>query len=330
VTDGPSPVPLELDDRLAAALVPTRDPRAHKGTHGSLLIVAGSLDLAGAALLVASAAVRAGAGLVRLAVPASLQPVVAGRVPEAVTTGLPETDAGELDGDAAVGHIESFAPDALVVGPGLAPDPGTTRLVERLVRSPGPPVVLDAEALNRLATRARWWDTGPAEPARSAVLTPHPREFARLEEGDAVGDDDAERAARAAAAAHRWGCVVVLKGACTVIAAPDRSVRRAPFENPALATAGTGDVLAGTIGALLAQGMATADAASLGVYLHGAAGERMRERFGDAGLTASDLPRAIALVRRDLAQLRERRAGERRLGFGGQPGGDRAPSERPR
>ena len=125
--------------------------------------------------------------------------------------------------------------------------------------------------------------------------------------------------------------MVVLKGANTVIAAPDGSVSVAPFENPALASGGTGDVLAGTIGALLAQGLAPYDAARLGVYLHGLAGDAVRERIGDAGLLASDLTEALPLGRRRLARLAERLRAGRRLGFGnqaaGEPGGSTTPTE---
>jgi NAD(P)H-hydrate epimerase len=180
--------------------------------------------------------------------------------------------------------------------------------------------VLDAEALRSLATIETWWD-GERRPA---VLTPHAGEFGRLRAGagrdpSADGDlatDDVARVAAARDAATTWRQVVVLKGARTVIAAPDGVVAIAPFENPALATGGTGDVLAGAIGSLLAQGLEPFAAARLGVYLHGAAGEAARERFGDAGVLASDLPDGLALARRRLAALAERRRGGKRLGFG--------------
>ena len=120
---------------------------------------------------------------------------------------------------------------------------------------------------------------------------------------------------RPASAATTWGSVVVLKGARTIIAAPDGSAAIAPFENPALATGGTGDVLAGAIGSLLAQGLAPFDAARLGVYLHGLAGDAVRERLGDAGLLASDLPDGIAIARKRLAAIAERKGAAKRLGF---------------
>jgi NAD(P)H-hydrate epimerase len=155
------------------------------------------------------------------------------------------------------------------------------------------------------------------------VLTPHTGEFGRLragsgheaaDDGDLV-DDDAARAIAARAAAAEWHQVVVLKGARTVIAAPDGRLAVAPFENPALASGGTGDVLSGAIGALLAQGLEPFAAARLGVYLHGLAGEQVRERFGDSGLLAADLPDGIATARRRLAAIAERRRGGKRVGF---------------
>jgi NAD(P)H-hydrate epimerase len=159
---------------------------------------------------------------------------------------------------------------------------------------------------------------------RPCVLTPHAGEFARLragaghdpaEDGD-LGADDEARVKAAAAAAAEWRQVVVLKGAKTVIAAPDGSVAIAPFENPAMASGGTGDVLAGAIGALLAQGLPPFDAARLGVYLHGLAGELVSERIGDAGMLAGDLPDALPIGRKRLAGIAERLRGGRRLGFG--------------
>ncbi len=316
-----------LDDAIASALLPTRDKRGHKGAFGKLLVVAGSLDYAGAALLVCRAAGRAGAGLVTLAVPESLQPLFAAKVVEATTMALPEDDVEEVDPEPALARILDHDHDAIVIGPGLRPGLTTTELVRMLLATGddagAPPIVLDAEALRSLATLDRWWEGD----RRPSVLTPHAGEFARLragsgreadEDGDLSGDDAARaRAARDAAAS--WGQVVVLKGAKTVIAAPDGRLAVAPFENPALASGGTGDVLSGTIGSLLAQHLAPYDAARLGVYLHGLAGDTVRERLGDAGLLASDLPDPIALARKRLAAVAERRAAGTRLGFGVRP-----------
>jgi NAD(P)H-hydrate epimerase len=313
-----------LDDVASAQLLPARDGGSHKGTHGTLLCLCGSLDYAGAALLAAGSAARAGAGLVALAVPASLQPLFAGRVLEAITLGLPETGGGDFDAGPAFEVLTARHADALLCGSGWSETPGHERLLLALLRQPGrdpdaasregpPPMVIDGSALNILARTPDWW-VGVARPC---VLTPHPGEFARLA-GHAITADDAERRATAVEAAERFGQVVILKGARTVVAAPGGRLAVAPFENAALATAGTGDVLAGTIGALLAQRLAPFDAACLGVYLHGAAAERLRDRFGNAGLIASDLLPEIPAVRRRLAELRDRP--QHRVGFASRAG----------
>ena len=290
----------ELDEAMVAGLVPVRDPEGHKGTFGRVLVVAGSLDYAGAALMAGSAALRAGAGLVTLCLPQSLQPHLAGRVPELITLGLPESSPGHVAVSRAAGMIAEQPHDAALLGPGLHPDGGTRRLVERLLRTDGPPVTLDAGALGALSGSPGWWSRS----RREMVLTPHAGEFGRLH-GE-VGADHAARADAARVAAVAWQQVVVLKGARTCVAAPDGSVVVAPFVLPALATAGTGDVLAGIIAALLAQGASPFDAACLGVFLHGRAGEHVSERLGDAGLLATDLLVEIPRVRRHLAARRQR------------------------
>jgi hydroxyethylthiazole kinase-like uncharacterized protein yjeF len=315
--------PPAMDDKAAAALLPERPARGHKGTFGKVLVIAGSIDYAGAALLVCRAAGRAGAGLVTLAVPESLQPLFAAKVVDATTMALPEDDVEEVDPEPAIARILDHDHDVIVLGPGLKPGLATTELVRMLLAAPdeehAAPLVLDAEALRSMATMGEWW----AGTLRRCVLTPHPGEFARLRAGSGIGadgdgdlseDDDARRAAAAAASAA-WSQVVVLKGAKTVIAEPDGTVTVAPFENPALASGGTGDVLSGVIGALLAQGMAPGPAARLGVYLHGAAGDMVRDRLGDAGLLASDLPDALPIVRKRLAAIADRSKPGKQVGF---------------
>jgi NAD(P)H-hydrate epimerase len=313
-----------LDDWIAADLLPLRPARGHKGTFGKLLVVAGSLDYAGAALLVCQAAGRAGAGLVTLAVPESLQPLFAAKVIEATTMPLVEDDVEEVDPEPALARILDHDHDALVIGPGLRPALATGELVRGIL---GPaagddacPAVVDAEALRTLAAEDGWWE-GVRRPS---VLTPHAGEFARLRaasgispgaDGD-LGEDDEARRDAALDAAATWGHIVILKGARTVVAAPGGSVSVAAFENPGLATGGTGDVLAGTIGALLAQGLAPYAAARLGVYLHGMAGEAVRTRLGDSGILAGDLPLEIALARRRLATEGARRGAGGGLGSG--------------
>ena len=303
--------PIALDDLGAARLLPARPVRSHKGSFGKLLVIAGSVDYAGAAFLVCTAAGRAGAGLVTLAIPESLQPLFAAKVVEATTLSLPEDDVEEVDPEDALARILDHDHDALVVGPGLRPSLSMTELIRGLL-SPDEdgepaPAVLDAEALRSLATVDGWAN----EVAARCVLTPHVGEFLRLRAADGVntgklGDlvfDDVKRLSAAREAARDWGQVVVLKGAKTVIAASDGRAAVAPFENPALASGGTGDVLAGTIGALLAQGLGTFEAAQLGVYLHGMAGEAVRARIGEAGLLASDLTPELPLARTRLRGL---------------------------
>jgi NAD(P)H-hydrate epimerase len=310
--DGVTPI----DEQLVAPLVPARPEDGHKGTFGTLLAVCGSLDFAGAALLAGGAALRSGAGLVVLAVPASLQPVVAGRIPELITLGLPETAPFEVDAAAAARIVGERRHTALLVGPGLRPGEATRSLVLALLAPAGDagravPAVVDAEGLNSLAATPGW-ETAVAGPL---VLTPHPGELERLD-GASVSGGDRERADRARAAAARFGHVVVLKGARTVVAAPGGSVVMIDAPNPALGTGGTGDVLAGTIASLLAQGATPWDAARLGVFLHATAGTHVRERLGDAGLLASDLLPELPRVRRHLARIAERAAPERRpFGF---------------
>ena len=316
-----------LDDDTASALLPERPKRGHKGDFGKLLVIAGSIDYAGAALLVCRGAGRAGAGLVTLAVPESLQPLFAAKVIEATTMALPEDDLEEVEPTDAMARILDHEHDAIVLGPGLRAGLATTELVRELLTVPEDPVpapvVLDAEALRSLASLDGWWEGVH----RRAVLTPHAGEFARLRAGGGIDaasdgdlrDDDDARAAATSDAAETWNQVVVLKGARTVIAAPDGRIAVAPFENPALATGGTGDVLAGVIGALLAQAIDPFDAARLGVYLHGLAAEAVSERLGDSGLLASDLPEAIPAARRRLAAIAERRKTGARVGFGARP-----------
>ena len=299
---------LTLDESLAASFLPERDRRGHKGTFGRVSVVAGSLDYAGAALMAGTAALRMGAGLVTLFLPRSVQPYLAGRVPELITRALPETAPGEVDGIAAAAAIDEQPHDALLVGPGLRPGRATTRLVSAVLAAPGSAVVVDAGALDAVAATPGWWE----RTQRACILTPHSGEFARL--GRRAGKTDEERRAAAVEAARRWRQVVVLKGAGTVIAGMDGRSMVAPFHVPALATAGSGDVLAGAIASLLAQGVGPLEAAALGVYIHGRAGENLSQRLGDAGLMATDLLPELPRVRRFLDQLRQRQGG-RRPGF---------------
>jgi NAD(P)H-hydrate epimerase len=314
-----------LDDDIVARLVPERAKRGHKGSFGKLLVIAGSLDYAGAGLLVCRAAGRAGAGLVTLAVPESLQPLFAAKVVEATTMALPEDDVEEVDPEPALAKILDHEHDCARGGarpPPVARDRGPAAAPAHV---PEEGVARARRPRCRGAAHARLggWLVGPRDAAvrahaRTPASSPGSARAAATSRRRRRPDRRRRRADRRPPRPPpvEWRQVVVLKGARTVIAAPDGSVAIAPFENPAMATGGTGDVLAGAIGALLAQGLAPFDAARLGVYLHGVAGELVGERIGDAGLLAGDLPDALPVGRKRLAQLAERQRSGRRLGFG--------------
>ena len=286
---------VRLDAEYCRGLLPPRDPEGHKFSFGRVVTVCGSLDYAGAAYLTSLAAARGGAGLVAMAVPASLRPALAARLPEAVLVALPEFGEGEVKVDEAIAAITEREPDALVIGPGMKETEDWSALVFKVIAEVVKPIVVDAGALNMLAKTEDWWE----HVAGDLVLTPHPGEFERLT-GSPVGKGDDERMSRATAAADQFCEVVVLKGARTVVADVDGRTAVSPFANPALATAGSGDVLAGLIGALLAQKATPFDAACLGVYLHGRAGERLSMRMGNAGVLASDIAHEIPSTRHEL------------------------------
>lgn len=284
-------VPTELlDAQWAASALPPRPATAHKGTFGRLLVAAGSARYVGAAYLACMGACRVGAGLVTLAAPASLHPVLAAKLTEATHLPLPEAPPGFLCGEAVAPLVEELPRyNALLIGCGLGQGPGTATFVEGLLSLLGDiPSVWDADGLNLLAALPSW----PQRLPRGAVLSPHPAEMARLS-GQAVEDIQRDRIEVTRELARRWQKVVVLKGAYTVVASPEGRVRLSPFANPTLASAGTGDVLAGAVGGLLAQGLPPFDAAALGVYLHGLAGELVRKEMGQAGTLASDLLPAL-------------------------------------
>jgi ADP-dependent NAD(P)H-hydrate dehydratase / NAD(P)H-hydrate epimerase len=283
--------------------LPQRGARAHKGTFGRVLVVAGSLEYSGAALLAALGAARMGAGLVCLATPESVGMRLIGEIPELTMILLQEEAAG-LIGPIGWRRLsgEAVDYDATVVGPGLGRQPSTLRRTRHLIDELRKPAVVDADGLNALADVVGWWRTISTQ----LVLTPHPGEFARLTRAPEVGklaDDDAYRADKAREAAILWGQVVVLKGAHSIIAGPDGEVAVSEVASPALATAGSGDVLSGAIGALLAAGCEPREAAALGVALHGAAGLIAERRIGRSGTMARDvanlLPEAAESFRSD-------------------------------
>lgn len=289
-----------LTARWTRANLPPRPDDANKGTFGRVLVVGGSRRYVGAVQLAATGAYRAGAGLVTVAAPEPVVGMVAAGVPEATWLPQPAADDGGLPGETAValrGEWPSFA--AAVFGPGLGNTNETRAFtwaalpdLEGLERG----AVIDADALNALATMP----DAPARVPANAVLTPHPGELARLL-GTSVADVQSRRLGIAGETAARFGCTVVLKGAHTVIAAADGRTSLSPFANPLLATAGSGDVLAGMIAGYLAQGVPPFEAACLGVYLHGACGESLREEYGASGLLAGEIAARLPRVTRDIA-----------------------------
>jgi len=277
---------LVLVDALEArGLLPPRPRGGHKGTFGHLLVVGGSVGKSGAAALAAEGGVRGGAGLVTLACPASIQPVLAAKLTEVMTASLTE-----VDGAVSMQALEEISSlwqgkQALAVGPGLGRQLEVDGMIHRLLRECPLPMVVDADGLNALAGRT---DILKGRKGPPPILTPHPGEMARLT-GKTVASVEADRIASARQFAKEFGVVLVLKGARTVTAFPNGRVRINSTGGPALATGGTGDVLTGVIGGLLAQGMEPGSAAVLGVFLHGLAADRWSSRIGSAGMAATDL-----------------------------------------
>jgi NAD(P)H-hydrate epimerase len=293
----------EIDFRSTQALMPERPADAHKGTFGRAVVVAGSRRYPGAARLAAEAAARSGAGLTVLASPAVVQPLVAPALPDVIHEPLPSA-AGAMNGATAARALLRALDDAnaLLLGPGLSHTPATEEFVRSALAglaagaSELRGLVLDADALNVLAATAGWNELLAAlEVPR--VLTPHPGEMARLA-GVSTAEVQADRLGIALVQARRARAVVVLKGACTVVAAPDGRARISTAANSMLATGGTGDVLAGLITGLIAQGVEAFDAASAAVYIHAEAARTVSDAMGAAAGLAQDLLPQLGPVRR--------------------------------
>ncbi len=285
-----------LTEEDMRSIVPARQTDAHKGTNGHVLVIAGSIGKGGAAAMTALSCLRAGAGLLTLAAPESVQPIVAGKLTEVMTHPLAETEAGTIS-SAAVDMLLELSRDkeAVAIGPGLTTHEDTVSVVKRLVKEAGIPMVIDADAINAIAD-----NPGLLSERRSAtILTPHPGEMGRLT-GKSTAEVQKDRIGVARGFAMEHGVYLVLKGAHTVIAEPSGAVHISPTGNPGMATGGTGDALTGIIAGLIAQGLEPAQAAKLGVYLHGLAGDLAAEETGTVGMIASDLieriPAAIKYV----------------------------------
>jgi NAD(P)H-hydrate epimerase len=277
---------LLITEEIVRAALPSRPAASHKGTFGHAGILAGSVGKTGAAALAAKAALRTGAGLVTVGVPASVNDVLEAKLLEVMTVPLPDTTARTL-GRAGFDRVLDFmqARTAVAIGPGLSTHPETVELVQSLMRHLDRPSVLDADALNALASRAALLTECKTPP----ILTPHPGEMARLEAGATSQSVNADRLGTARRFARERGVFLVLKGARTIVARPDGLVMVCPTGNPGMATAGTGDVLTGMLVGLLAQGVPSWEAACAATYLHGAAGDLAARRLGPAGMIAGDL-----------------------------------------
>ena len=270
-------------------LLPQRPRPAHKGPFGHAGIIAGSAGKTGAAAMAAMAALRIGTGLVTVATPRSLSDVLEAKLLEAMVCPVPETEARTLSRQ-ALEPLLAFAADktALAIGPGIGTHPETQALVHRLLGEMKQPMVLDADGLNAVAGHMDMLGraSGPL------ILTPHPGEMARLL-GSTSAEIQRDRLGAASRLARERNVFVVLKGAGTIVAAPDGRLAVNSTGNPGMATAGTGDVLTGMITGLLAQGLAPWEAACAGAFLHGLAGDLAAAEQGETGLIAGDVIRAI-------------------------------------
>jgi ADP-dependent NAD(P)H-hydrate dehydratase len=268
--------------------IPKLKPRAvdgHKGDYGKVCIIAGSVGMSGAAALAGRAALRAGAGLVRVATPKSVLPIVAAIEPSFTTIALPEDGAGRISAKAIHAVLEAAGQnDAVAFGPGIGMSGALRSILERLLDQQNLRLVIDADGLNNLAGLKNW----PARLKAKLILTPHPGEMKRLWSGLLREELPADRQQQALQLAQRTNTIVVLKGAGTVVTDGEK-VYINKTGNPGMATAGSGDVLTGVITALLGQGLTDFDAGVLGVYLHGLAGDIAAERIGQVSLMTTDI-----------------------------------------
>lgn len=261
-----------------------RKSESHKSSHGHLLVLGASPGMTGAAYMAGAAALRAGAGLVTVGVPESLHDIMEVKTTEVMTIGLPET--GRRLGTAAYEDIRRLTANktALVIGPGAGTSEELMKLIGLILQDIHIPVVIDADGLNSFAPRI----SSLKEMKAQVVLTPHPGEMSRLLNMK-IQAIQADRIGAAEKLAGMTGATVVLKGAYTVIACPDGQIYLNPTGNPGLATAGTGDILAGMLGAFLAQGYGPFEASAAAVYIHGLAGDEAKSTSGELGMIATDL-----------------------------------------
>jgi hydroxyethylthiazole kinase-like uncharacterized protein yjeF len=283
-------------EELNLSLLDPRPPDAHKGDYGHLCVLAGSPGKTGAAAMICQGALRIGAGLVTLGIPASLNPILEAKLTEAMTEPLPDAGSGYLSSDALKAIRQLLkGKTALALGPGISTQPQVQELLVELIPRVSVPQVIDADGITAVASRPDILK----ECKSSVVLTPHPGEMARLIDSTPQKVQD-DRIGVAKAFATTYNCIVVLKGNRTVIATPDEKIYINPTGNPGMASGGVGDVLTGIIGGLMAQGLSPLDAALWGVYLHGMAGDLAVQTIGEISLIAGDIidyiPRALTEV----------------------------------
>ena len=287
-----------LDRQWCRSQMVKRPSESHKGDYGHVLVLGGSVGLTGAVCLTGEAALRTGAGLVTVGVPASLHMIMETKLTEVMSRPLPETANQTLAPEGLLSLEDLFSRVTVVaVGPGMSRYPEAREFIRELLKMVSVPIVIDADGLNALAE-----DPTILQGAQgSVILTPHPGEMARLL-GISVEEVQADRLAVAHKAATQLKAVVVLKGAQSVVATPEGQLLINPTGNPGMATGGTGDVLTGIIAGLIAQGLAPATASALGVYIHGAAGDLARREKGMRGLIAGDLLQFLPVVLRDVEE----------------------------
>ncbi|NLV16514.1 MAG: NAD(P)H-hydrate dehydratase [Syntrophomonadaceae bacterium] len=281
-----------LTEEMVTGFFPPRPHESHKGTFGHTVVIGGSTGMTGAVALASAAALKVGAGLVTAAVPESLAPIIEGALAEVMTIPLPENRYKSIAQE-SFPVIETLLERASVcaVGPGLSRYAEAGSIVRFILERSGVPIVIDADGLNALCE-----DNSILEKRQvPIVLTPHPGEMARLL-GKTIEYVQSNRLKVAREAAMEWGVTIVLKGANTVVADPGGELYLNVTGNPGMATAGSGDVLTGVISGLISQGLRPNVAASIGVYLHGKAGNLVKERNGERGLVAGDMVRILAEV----------------------------------
>jgi NAD(P)H-hydrate epimerase len=268
--------------------IPRLKPRAanaHKGDFGKVCIIAGSIGISGAAALAGRAALRAGAGLVRVATPKSVLPIVASIEPSFTTIPLAEDGAGRIAAN-AVNTILNLIPDndCFAFGPGVGVSQGVSSVLQRLLEQKGLRLIIDADGLNNLSKINDW----PRQTKADIILTPHPGEMRRLWAGLFREPIPTDRRSQAVKFANKTKTIVVLKGSGTIVT-DGKKIYVNKTGNPGMATGGTGDVLTGVITALMGQGLSSFDAAVLGVYIHGRAGDIAAKKVGQVSLIATDV-----------------------------------------